>query len=312
MKGTYIGLKLDKAGVVAKFSDTIVTAETISELLLTLYEGFNHGTYSVPDDKTITYNVYGYNEFSGHLFQEIGENIDFSINDIFETVKILGYNNAEIKFCHAQQGPTFLFAKEHGEYNPNVYISNVSFYNDTPKATAWEGCYFRFHVGYNGTLSIDNCLFLENGLQLQYGVTNSIINCQFNSINSSRYALWVGKNAFGKGYTDTLQDVTIDNCTFTGYRGIKILTDTKTTSTYVIEPRDNQSINIQNCVFKDITNKAAVVIDCQLADRSSFTTGESKLKIKNTTFVNCAVGNIIIDEDSKDKKIQYLISNEVV
>ena len=294
-----------------------LSKSSVTELLLTLYEGFQNGTYSVPDDKTITYNVYGYNEFSGHLINRKWHN--FSIDGIFLNINIVGYQNAELKTTSTHEsGPLFLFSDYGSSIVTNVHISNVKFSNYTPQATSWEHGYFKFRCGHDGTLSIDNCLFLENGLRLNEGSSNSVTNCQFQSTNSSKYCLWVGCNAFKSGYFDSLQDVIIDNCTFTGYRGAKILTDTKTTHTSenaTNYKRESQSITISNCLFKDLTKKPGIVVDSKFTDadgHSSFYTGESKLKIFNTSFINCTEGTIIVDDAFKSTKgILYSIDGEV-
>lgn len=303
--------------VAASFGTTLVKAVTITELLSILYEGFESGIYTMPEDKTITYNVYGYNEYAGHFINSKWHN--FSIDGIFLNINIVGYQNAELKTISTHQsGPLFLFSDYDSIIVTNVHISNVKFSNYTPQATSWEYGYFKFRCGHDGTLSIDNCLFLENGLRLNEGSSNSVTNCQFQSTNSSKYCLWVGCNAFKSGYLDTLQDVIIDNCTFTGYRGIKILTDTKTTHTSentTTYKRESQSITISNCLFKDLTKKPGIVVDSRFTDadgHSSFYTGESKLRIFNTSFINCTEGTIIVDDAFKSTKgILYSIDGAV-
>lgn len=315
-----------KSKVFASFGNTTVAAASLSELLLALYNGFTDGAYTAPQNKTITYSVYGYNEFGGNLIDGVSTYITFSINGLFSNVNIKGYDNAEINYVDllTKSGPKFLFADIDSTYNVNVSISDINFLSNTPKSTSWEYAYFKFHVGYDGNLFVDNCSFSNNGLMLQYGITNSVKNCKFNSTVSSKYALWVGVNGYGKGYLDTLQNVIIDGCSFTGYRAVKILTDAKTTSTAAITPRESQSITIRDCFFQNITAKPALLVDCVLkyvtdpskADQylsaSSFGTGESKLTLLDNVFENCANGDIIIDENFAQNGYIYYSSNDEV
>ena len=283
-------------------SEVVLEAETIKDLLYELYKLFvDENTKAeniVLANKKITYRIYGYNEFSGHSIEGVPNKVDFSINGTFEDVEFLGYNNARLKFVSDELiGPGFLLARQGAEgephYNTNASIHNISFLRETLNSSSWEHLYLKFYVGYDGTLLLDNCLFLDDELLLQYGVNVSVRNCKFNS-GPDKYGLWVGVNAFGSKYLDTLQDVTIDNCVFTGCRGIKVLTDVKTTSTvtdaYVEgkenQTREKQSIVVQDCVFKDLTEKPGIVIDCLLSE-SSFSTGESTIDILNTKFINC-------------------------
>lgn len=318
---------LPKNKVVANFGDTEIEVETINDLLRTLYDGFTRGTYTAPEDNTITYSIYGYNEMDGGDLNS--DHISFSIGGRFKTVKILGYDNAELKFVTLNPKGDVRFLFSDGETTAvNVKISDITFSSYTPNISsgAWELLYIKPEVGFNGTLSLDNCSFLENGLRLVNGVNNSITNCHFSSIIKDRYCLWLGTSANGGTYFDTLQDVTIDNCTFTGYRSIKILTDTqwdtRAGNAYKDFQRENQSIVIKNCLFKDLIDettevekdkksKPAIVIYSKFTE-SSFYTGKSKLKIFNTAFVNCEKGNIILDSAFKDTRgILYSIDGEV-
>lgn len=302
--------------VEVSFGDTTVKAETVNEALTTVYTGLQDGTYTSPIDSTITYHVYGHNETQGRSDEEIANKqyISFSMNGIFDKVNIIGQGeDAELELASDDsQAVTFQFTDDCGlrRYSldgTDVYISNVSFLDNRPNASGWEHGYIEFSVGYSGSLVLDNCKFLGNGLSLWHGESITVTNCTFDT-ESGKYAIWIGANAFGSGYRDTLKNVTIDSCVFTGNRGIKILTDIHTTNEAgQVYERTSQAIKIQNCAFKDLIEKPGIVIDCSL-DTSSIG-NESKLTITNTTFEGCEKGDV---EAEAGKGIQYTLNGNVV
>ena len=95
------------------------------------------------------------------------------------------------------------------------------------------------YLGFGGDVRFENCTF-EGAYA--YAVEDSQIeftDCVFISKRSSMYALWVAGG-----------EVALNDCTFTGFRGVKIHE----------ENTDVISVSLERCQFEGLTEKTGVVI----------------------------------------------------
>lgn len=110
------------------------------------------------------------------------------------TLNIAGTSYATIQ---PEEGKTLTFK--------NLTITDNVSAPDDPNGKAWEWRYPKF----SGKVIFENCTII-NGIQLMDGADATFTQCTFTNNDEDDYAVWC---AGGK--------VTVDNCTFKGYRGVK-------------------------------------------------------------------------------------------
>ncbi len=117
------------------------------------------------------------------------------------------------------------------------------------------------YLEWGGNVRFENCEF-NCSLYLTENANVTFENCVFSAEESQMYSVWVddGSAAF-------------TNCSFTGYRAIKIHEEGAS---------DVISVTIDGCQFKDIAEKPGVAIGSMIADPMQTT-----VTIKNSTFENC-------------------------
>lgn len=133
----------------------------------------------------------------------------------------------------------------------NLTFSNIVFDDiRTSDSGTWEWYYFKPNCV---NLVIDNCVFNE-GLVLNEVTDATITNTTFNSITSSHYAFWIGSSGYSSyaSYSDYVETCILDNCVFTGYRAIKILSS-------------EADITLKNIEFIGIEQKCAIVNDVDVS-----------------------------------------------
>ena len=178
------------------------------------------------------------------------------------------------------QGGTFVVVGQGGvkpenklEFENVTIIDNTSYLSERGE-TAWEFCYLEFE----GDVQFTNCIF-ENTVLVE-GSNAVFTNCTFkgNSTNpankANEYSLWISNG-----------DVTLNGCSVTGYRGVKV---------HEAYGSDVSSVKIDNCTFKQISEKPGIAIGT--------VNKNSGIEISNSSFIDCQPGdqgNYIYETDTE-------------
>lgn len=144
-----------------------------------------------------------------------------------------------------------------GNGNAKLSFKNVVFYDDSTRYDDKTYDYLEF----GGKLRFENCDF-KCHVYLKDDTDVEFVNCTFNSSDPIRYAVWVGdgKAAF-------------TNCTFTGYRGLKIHEEMAW---------DVESVTVTGCTFDNLKKKPGLAIgDIKVDPQNTFIT------VTGCTFIDC-------------------------
>ena len=122
-----------------------------------------------------------------------------------------------------------------GKNGAKLSFKNIVFYDDSMD---YEDRLFAY-LEFSGTLRFENCdfkchIFFKDSTNVEF------VNCTFKSSESDRYAVWVGDGT-----------ATFTNCSFTGYRGLKIHEE----GTWDID-----RITLTGCTFENLTKKPGIAI----------------------------------------------------
>ncbi len=186
---------------------------------------------------------------------------------------LVGTEGATFTATGAGVGPVGIGAtlkEELSEYTGTVVFENLTFVDESVSYAegSWEFGYLEFR----GNLEFVGCEF-QNAIQIgqdngfNEDFTADFVDCVFNSNKSSEYDVWVGAG-----------NASFDNCTFEGYRGLKV---------HEAYGSDVRSVTVTNCTFDSLSEKPAIaigtldetteinvtgctVIDCQPGDQGKF------------------------------------------
>ena len=166
--------------------------------------------------------------------------------------------------------------------NVNIVDESVS-YNEG----AWEFTYLEFA----GALEFNECVF-NSGVQFQTEenepVLNAVFNeCDFISNEANVYAAWVCDG-----------NVSFNECTFAGTRGLKVHED------YGSEV---ESVVVDGCTFSQLTKKPGIALGTLNA--------ETSVTIKNSTFDRCQAGaqeNYMYETDTDVTTFTFVVENNTV
>ncbi|MBQ8686110.1 MAG: right-handed parallel beta-helix repeat-containing protein [Clostridia bacterium] len=170
----------------------------------------------------------------------------------------LGVDGAEIVVDGGADGATVRATGDGAgaiQAEGSLTFKNITFKDETPKGVLEPN-----YLAFDGVLRFENCVF-EDSISLKTNTNASFVDCRFISSISRCYSVWVTS---GSAY--------FTNCTFTGYRGLKI--HEASTSVDVVE------VTVDGCTFQDLTEKVGVVIGLLGVDPST-------VSIKNSAFNNC-------------------------
>ncbi|MBE6964525.1 MAG: hypothetical protein E7441_00635 [Ruminococcaceae bacterium] len=160
--------------------------------------------------------------------------------------------------------------------NVKIVDNSVSYAEDS-----WEFTYLEM----GGTsLTCNNVTFID---EIQFGTNATFTNCTFESNEESVYAVWVEDGS-----------AVFDNCTFTGYRGLK---------THEDYGSEVSSVVVKNCTFNSITKKPGIALGTLNADTTVSVTG--------STFINCQAGDqglYIYETDTDVTTINFTNENNTV
>ena len=154
---------------------------------------------------------------------------------------------------------------------------------------AWELGYLEFA----GELEFINCEF-KNAVMMCGGTPNNdtganakFTGCKFNSGDANQYDVWVsGDNAY------------FNECTFEGYRGIKV---------HEAYGSEVAEVVVDKCQFNNLSKKPGMAIGTVNA--------ATKIEIKNSTFTNCQAGGqglYIYETDTDVTSFTFIEQNNVI
>lgn len=192
---------------------------------------------------------------------------NFYLNQTIMSEVIGGQNAESIVIEGARDNVTFtvtgtVSSPIHANNGAKITFKNITIVDNSHRGSNWDNGRY---LGFSGKVRFENCNLPE--IMLMTGSEVEIINCSFNSASDpSWYSLWIADGV-----------ALVQNCTFTGYRAIKIDEDHGT---------DVDSVMIDGCVFSDV-NRAGVSM--------SAINSTTQITIKNCAFTNC-------DNSSSDYK----------
>ena len=166
-----------------------------------------------------------------------------------------------------------------------VFVDESVSYNEG----AWELGYLEFA----GELEFINCEF-KNAVMMCGGTANNdtganakFTGCKFNSGDANQYDVWVsGDNAY------------FNECTFEGYRGIKV---------HEAYGSEVAEVVVDKCQFNNLSKKPGMAIGTVNA--------ATKIEIKNSTFTNCQAGDqglYIYETDTDVTSFTFIEQNNVI
>ncbi|MBE7068665.1 MAG: hypothetical protein E7381_05130, partial [Clostridiales bacterium] len=122
---------------------------------------------------------------------------------------------------------------------------------------AWEFTYLEM----GGTaLTCNNVTFAD---EIQFGTNATFTNCSFESNEENVYAVWVESGS-----------ASFTNCTFTGYRGLKM---------HEAYGTEINSVTVKDCTFSNLTKKPGIAIGTLNADTT--------VSVTDSIFFNCQPGD---------------------
>ena len=140
--------------------------------------------------------------------------------------------------------------------NSTLMLKNLTVNDET------TGGVYSDYLGFGGKIRFENCTFTK-GIYLKNDIEAAFVGCLFNVTDTQRYSAWVADG-----------NASFENCTFTGARALKI---------HEFEGGDDiQTVSVNNCTFRDLTEKPGVVIGDIIVNPT-----ETTVSVKNSVFTNC-------------------------
>lgn len=161
--------------------------------------------------------------------------------------------------------------------------------------SAFYGDYRRGYLEFGGKLRFENCR-ISDSVYLKNNIDAEFVDCTFYSSTVNRYAVWVAEGS-----------ATFENCTFTGYRGIKIHEE---------DNMDVASVIVDGCFFLDILEKPGIAIGSIVYEPQT-----TVIAVRNSTFTNCQpwdrVGSIegidgFYEADTATSEFSFVAENNTV
>ena len=159
-----------------------------------------------------------------------------------DAITVTGDVRTSIKLTNASATLTFKGLTFYDEYaGPMSYITD--------------------YIHFAGVIAFEDCTF-THGIRLKADANMTFDGCTFVSPREDRYSVWVED---GKA--------TFEDCTFKGYRGMKIHEDPKT-------PTDDiTTVSVNECLFDELSVKCGVAIGTVNAN--------TVVKLTNNQFIGC-------------------------
>ena len=149
-------------------------------------------------------------------------------------------------------------------------FKNITLYDETTFSYDRTKGYLEL----GGDLRFVNCVITDSILLVQ-NVRAEFVNCTFDSPKTLRYSVWVAEGI-----------ATFENCTFTGYRGLKIHEELG---------RDVQEVSLDGCLFDHIREKPGIAIGT--IDVNPLST---VISVTNSQFINCYAWDTVGSLDGVD------------
>lgn len=143
-----------------------------------------------------------------------------------------------------------------------LIFKNVTIQDKTANDHSMEYCNY-MHFG--GKLRFEDCTI--DSIYLMTDADAEFVNCTFVSSHSRWYSVWIGDGS-----------ARIENCTFTGYRGLKI-------NEFI--QQDVLNVTVNGCTFQNLSEKPGVVIGKFITDPSN-----GAITVTNNKFIDCQYWDI--------------------
>ena len=116
------------------------------------------------------------------------------------------------------------------------------------------------YLYFGGRLRFEN-VTVTDSIYLDTTTEATFVGCTFISSQSQQYSVWVGNGT-----------ATFEDCTFEGYRGLKI-------HEFTDEQQDVETVSVTDCTFKNLTEKVGIAIG--VMDK------QTTITVKESCFWNC-------------------------
>lgn len=192
------------------------------------------------------------NAIIGEVTVEIYKKVNYTdstqdLNGSYEKINFIGMtDDAEIYI--ERDGPGG-YISGNGNNTPDVSFRDLILSKNQTRGFAGNAAFMNvyFTVYDAGNLNYTNCIF-PNGACTQ-NTTTTYSHCTFTNVSDSNYGLWV--------YANTR--CTVEDCDFTGARGIKMYSESVRTPVSA-EERTNDLILIDSRFHETVTKKPAIVL----------------------------------------------------
>ena len=124
------------------------------------------------------------------------------------------------------------------------------------------------YLEFGGKLRFENCTF-SCATYLCDDADAEFVDCSFDSGAENMYAMWISDGS-----------ASFTNCTFTGWRAVKLYEGSDNKYTSVQSHFDVENIVIDGCFFNGLKKKPGIAIDV-------FQGKETSITIKNSEFYGC-------------------------
>lgn len=128
------------------------------------------------------------------------------------------------------------------------------------------------YLEFGGKLRFENCTF-SCAAYLCDDADAAFIGCKFNSGAQNMYAMWISDGS-----------ASFKDCTFEGWRAIKLYEGSDNRYTSVQDHYDVESVVIEDCLFDHLQKKPGIAIDV-------FAGKETSITIKDSEFDGCQEGD---------------------
>ena len=139
-----------------------------------------------------------------------------------------------------------------------LVLRNFTIIDETPH----KGTYYHEYLAFGGNVIFENCEFKQSIKVI--GDSATFTDCSFDSPWHKYYSVWVGNGT-----------TSFKNCTFTGYRALKI-------HEYEEYEQDILSVEIDGCTFNEILEKPGIAIG-----KFPVNPEQTAVRVTNCTFTDC-------------------------
>ncbi len=142
-----------------------------------------------------------------------------------------------------------------------LVFKNVTFRDSSLANQQANGWFEVQYLEFSHKVRFENCTF-DCSIWLANDIEAEFVNCTFDSKADGLYSVWAADG-----------DITMKDCTFTGYRGLKI---------HEYNGTDIKTLVVDECKFQGLLTKVGIAIGTINVDPM-----QTEIIVKNSTFEDC-------------------------